>query len=249
MLSVAGQRLDPHLIVFDKDGTLIVFDEMWHTWFDHLMEAIASQVPLDSATREGFAGTLGYDPKTGEWDSMGPLTIASTSEVALLMAGQIYRYQNKTWDEALAIIQKAETIARSILTQEDLAKPIGDVRATLHQLRDRGILLALATTDERTLTELHLQKLDIVSLFATTVCGDDGIPLKPAPDMGIEICRRLDVAPHDTIMIGDTVADLIMAREAGFSHAIAVTSGAVSREKLAPYADLVIPDIHAIKVE
>ena len=248
MLSVAGRLLNPRLVVFDKDGTLIAFDEMWHTWFDRLMETIASQVPLDSAMRESFAGTLGYDLETGAWDPMGPLTLASTSEVVLLIAGQIYRYQNKTWDEALSIVHKAERIARALLSKEDLVEPIGDVRAALQRIVDQGLLLALATTDDRESTERALEELGLSSLFATTICSDDGIPLKPAPDMAAEICRRLGIDPRDAVMVGDTVADLTMARQAGYGCAIAVTSGALSPDMLAPHADLVIPDIHAIHV-
>ena len=239
----------PRLIVFDKDGTLIRFEEMWHTWFDALMAAIASQVPLDAATREGLAGTMGYDGATGDWDPMGPLTIASTSEVVLLMASQLYRYQNKSWDEALTIVRAAERIARSTLSEEELVKPIGDVRGTLRRLRARGILLGLATTDDRVATERALLKLNISCLFAATVCGDDGFPLKPAPDMAVEICRRLGIDPGEAAMVGDTVADLTMARQAGYGWVIAVTSGPVSYDMLAPHADLVLPDIHAIEVE
>lgn len=248
MLRIAGQSLDPRLIVFDKDGTLIAFGDMWHVWFDRLMEAIAAQVPFDSATRLGFAGTLGYDPEAGTWDPMGPLTMASTSEIVLLMASQLYRYQGKTWDEAMTVVREAHQAARSTLSDMDLVKPIGDLRTALERFRNAGLLLALATTDDRLPTERALEKLGIASFFAATVCGDDGIPLKPAPDMALEICRRLRVDPREAIMIGDTVADLTMARSAGYGCAIAVTSGALSHDLLAPHADLVISDIHQIEV-
>jgi HAD superfamily hydrolase (TIGR01509 family) len=248
MLRIANHELNPRLVVLDKDGTLIDFEVMWHAWFAGIMEAISARVPLDDDTRKGLAGTLGYDPETGAWDPFGPLTIAATGELALLVASQLYRYQHKTWDEALAIVEHAEDVARAALPVEDLAKPIGDVRGTLERLREHGLLLALATTDNRGPTERALAHLGLSSLFATTICGDDGIPLKPAPDMALEICRRLGIAPREAIMIGDTDADLIMAKRAGFACAIGVTSGALSREMLAPYADLIIPDIQAIEV-
>ncbi len=248
MLQITGQRIDPQLVVFDKDGTLIAFDRIWRTWFDLIMEAIASEIDLDERTRLGLAGTLGYDPATGEWDPLGPLTLASTKEIALLEASQLYRYQGKTWDEALAIVDRAERIARTRLSIEDLITPIGDVRGALQRLKRHGILLALATTDDRAQTEQMLLKLELASLFATTVCGDDGFANKPAPDMALEICRRLGIAPERAIMIGDTIADMTMARQAGYAYAIAVTSGALSRQALAPHADLVIPDIHAIEI-
>jgi phosphoglycolate phosphatase len=248
MLRIAGKELDPRLIVFDKDGTLIAFHTLWYVWFERIMQEIASQVSLDAETRQGFAGTLGYDLETGEWDPLGPLTIASTSEVGLLMASQLYRYKGKTWDDALSIVHRAERSARVALSQDALVKPIGDVRGTLHRLKDLGLLLALATTDNRASTEHHLKLLGIDTLFEVIVCGDDGIPLKPAPDMGLEICHYLDVSPGDAIMVGDSVADLSMARGAGYAYAIGVTSGALTHNMLAPFADMVIPNIQAIEI-
>ena len=248
MLRIAGHVLNPRLIVLDKDGTLIAFEAMWHSWFERLMEALTSQIPLDAETQQGLAATLGYDPQSGKWDPLGPLTIAATGEVALLIASQLYRYQGKTWEEALAIVARAEEIARATLPVEELTEPIGDVRGALERLKAHGLLLALVTTDVRATTERTLAYLGLSPLFDVILCGDDGLPLKPAPDMALDVCRRLGVAPQEAIMIGDTSADLIMARRAGYRCAIGVTSGALSREALAPYADLIIPDIHAIEL-
>lgn len=248
MLRIAGQVLTPRLIVFDKDGTLIAFDALWHTWFRCLLEELAARMQMDAFTQTGLAETLGYDPESGAWDPRGPLTLASVGEVALLIAGQLYRCRHIPWEEALTIVEQARRAAHARVQQMDLVHPIGDVRGLFSRLRSEGLLLALATTDDRAPTLYALEKLGISALLATVVCGDDGIPPKPAPDMALEICRRLGVAPHDAIMLGDTVADLLMARQAGYARAIGVTSGAASGELLAPHADLVIPDIHAIEI-
>lgn len=248
MLYIAGKWLDPKLVVLDKDGTLILFDDMWRAWFERILAEIEREVALSEATREGLAATLGYDAVTGDWDPFGPLTIASTREIGLLIAGLLYRYHALPWDRAVLTVDRAEKAARASLSVEQLAKPIGDVRGLLQRLADSGVTLALATTDDRAPTERALRALGIERFFAAVVCGDEGIPLKPAPDMALEICRRLGVAPAEAIMVGDTLADLAMAREAGFQQAVGVASGALTAEELAPHADVVIPDIHAIHV-
>lgn len=248
MLSIAGRRYDPTFIVFDKDGTLISFDVVWHAWFRYLMEALEAQIPLNACTRQEFAATLGYDPETDAWDPLGPLTLAATDECVLLMAGQIYRCQNVSWNRALTIVSGAEDVAREKLEAEDLVEPIGDVRGRLQELRARGIPLAVATTDMRAMTEHSLEKLDITDLVETVVCGDDEIPLKPAPDMALEICRRLGVDPSGGMMVGDTVGDMMMARRAGYGHLVGVASGAQTADVLRPHAHVVISDIHAIEV-
>ena len=248
MLSISGRCYDPDLIVFDKDGTLIVFDAVWHRWFAEIMAAIGEQIAISSDLEGGLAGTLGYDPATDVWEPMGPLTLASTTEINILMASQLYRYCDVTWDRALAIVREGEDRARAVLADDQLVQPIGDVPGALRRMSDAGTVLALATTDTRASTERHLQQLGIASLLSATVCADDGIPLKPAPDMALALCERVGVPPHRSLMVGDTVADLEMARRAGFMAAIGVGSGAAPSELLAPYADAVIPDIHAIEI-
>jgi len=248
MLRIAGRDLDPRLIVFDKDGTLIDYDSLWRTRFARLMQALDSLVSLEGEARLGLAATLGFDPETGEWDPRGPLTVASNAEVALLLASQVYRYQGKSWDEALSIIAKAEEKALAGLSLVDLVEPVGDVKGTLQRLSDEGLALAVATTDDRHATEQALRKLGVWALFAAVVCGDDGIPLKPVPDMALAICRQLGIAPRDAIMVGDTIGDLTMAKRAGFAYAVGVASGPLSGEALALHADMVIPDIHAIEI-
>jgi phosphoglycolate phosphatase len=246
MLEINGNRLSPQLIILDKDGTLIAFEAMWHAWFNRFMGYISKHCALAVEARIGLAGTLGYDPIDGEWDPLGPLTLASTGEVLLLVAGELYHFAALPWDQALSLVQRAEEVARQALSEPELLTAIGDVSGRLQSFISAGHTLALATTDTRVSTEAHLRALGIDRFFSAVVCGDDGIPLKPAPDMALAVCARLGIAPSEAIMIGDSAADMVMARSAGLAAAIGVTSGAMPGEALAPYADHVIPDIHSI---
>lgn len=248
MLSIAGRCISPRLVIFDKDGTLLAFDAIWKTWYALLVDALGAEIPLDHARQRALAGVLGADPQTGEWDPFGPLTLASTSEVRLLMAGMIYQHCGKSWPEALKLVGRVDAAARASLEESDLAQPIGPLKSFLEKLRGAGHLLAIATADDRGATEETLERLEIASLLCAYVCGDDGIPPKPAPDMVRTICAQVGVPAHEAIVVGDTIFDMEMGRAAGCSHVVAVTSGALSREHLAPYADMVIPDIHAIEI-
>lgn len=248
MLRITGRVFDPQLVVFDKDGTLIAFESLWHAWFDLFRAKLAAEVPPDEALDRAYAETLGYDNETGDWDPVGPLTLASTSEVVLLFASLIYRHRSMPWEVALGVVQNAQRAARAALPVETLIEPIGDVRGLLLRLKAQGLVLAIATTDDRDLTLVSLRMLGVEDLFSAIICGDDGFALKPSPDMAEEICRRLGIPPQRAMMVGDTVSDLVMARAAGFGCAVAVTSGASLYEALVPYADAVVPDIHSIEV-
>ncbi len=77
------------------------------------------------------------------------------------------------------------------------------------------------------------------------MCGDDDGPTKPDPATLVEIAGRLGVGIDRTAMVGDTPADLRMARAAG-ARAIGVASGVASAEDLAPDADVVLGSIAAL---
>jgi len=248
MLEINGNRLAPQLIILDKDCTLIAFDVMWRAWFDRFARFISGRYTLRLEARLGLAGTLGYDPVDGDWDPSGPLTLASTSEVLLLVAGQLYQYLNLPWEEALSLVRDAEEDARGVLLNPDVLRPIGDVSAWLQKLVRVGHQLALVTTDARSSTEHQLRALGLEEFFSIMVCGDDGLALKPAPDMALAVCQRLGIPPGEAIMVGDSTVDMLMARSAGLAAAIGVASGAMPADLLAVHADHLVPDIHAIHV-
>ena len=140
MLEINGESLSPRLIMLDKDGTLIAFDAMWHTWFDRFLEYIGTSVRGSLSRRASvWREPWDIDPVDGDWDPLGPLTLASTGEVLLLAASQLYHYQGLVWDEALALVHKAEEYAREVLADNSLLQPIGDVRwHGLRRLRPPG---------------------------------------------------------------------------------------------------------------
>ena len=248
MLRIAGRLFNPRLVIFDKDGTLLAFAALWHAWFERVSAGIEHEVALHEQTRVEIAAVLGYDRSSGAWDPRGPLTVAATSEVVTLLAGQLYRGEGLAWEQAGELVRRVESRVRATLPVAELTQPIGDARGLLVRLSEAGYTLALATTDERALTAATLRAAGLEDLFAASVCGDDGLPLKPAPDMALAICRRLNIAPGEALMVGDTVADLLMARSAGLMAGVGVSSGATPAEVLQQETEWVIGSIHEIEV-
>ena len=248
MLEIAGQVFNPRLVIFDKDGTLIDFHLLWHTWFARLLYELERLTPFTDELHHAIAGTLGYQVADDTWQPEGPLTLAPISEIRLLIAGQLYRYQHLTWNQAVTLVNNVEATVRTNLPFEDLVRPVGDVRGLLQRMRASGLLLAVATSDVRQITEISLRAARINDLLDAVICADDGIPVKPAPDAVEEICRQLNIAPAQAIMIGDSVDDITMAHSAGLMAAVGISSGASPASSLAPYADVVIGDIQDIHI-
>jgi len=97
-------------------------------------------------------------------------------------------------------------------------------------LQERGHLLAIATGKSAKALERALHTTGVAHFFVATRCADQ-CASKPAPEMLHELMEELAAGAETTLMIGDTVHDLLMAANAGVA-ALAVGHGAHPREKL-----------------
>jgi phosphoglycolate phosphatase len=108
------------------------------------------------------------------------------------------------------------------------------------ELRETGCLLGVATGKSRLGLNRALDSTRLGDFFHATRCADE-CSSKPAPDMLLELMEELDVAPDQTLMIGDTTHDLQMARNAGVGS-LGVGFGAHSRNELALESPLALFD-------
>jgi phosphoglycolate phosphatase len=227
------------LIVFDKDGTLIEFHLMWGGWVDDIAGALETSTGL--ALREGLYEMLGVDPETGVvyWHGL----LAATPMARIREAIEAFVAAAGAGPEAAGGAVDAAWYAPDPV---GLARPVTDLAGLLERLRERVRQFAVATSDDREPTERTLQALGIAGEMATLACADDGFPNKPAPDPVLRICERLGVAPARTAVVGDSPADLLMARAAGAGRVIAVLTGVGDEATLAPLSDVVLPSIEAL---
>ncbi len=98
------------------------------------------------------------------------------------------------------------------------------VPTLLPRLQAAGYRLAVATTKFKIHTKGIVRKLGWEAYFAALASGDEVARVKPAPDIIELALRRLRADPNETIMIGDTINDIIAARAAGIRRIIAVRS-------------------------
>lgn len=101
---------------------------------------------------------------------------------------------------------------------------------TLKSLEGEGYLLAVATGKGRNGLNRVLEETGLRNLFHTTRCADETFS-KPHPLMLTEIMEELGTEPDETLMIGDTEYDMLMARNAR-TPALAVSYGVHELERL-----------------
>jgi len=100
----------------------------------------------------------------------------------------------------------------------------------LNNLKQKGLLLAVATGKGRRGLDRVLAKTQLHELFDSTRCADETLS-KPEPLMLSEILNELNISAKQSLMIGDTVYDLEMANNIGM-NSVAVTYGVHSTQRL-----------------
>ncbi|MBV7437686.1 HAD family hydrolase [Aeromonas sp. sif2416] len=110
----------------------------------------------------------------------------------------------------------------------------------LHNWHEQGIALAVATGKSRRGLDRVLGETGLRPLFAATR-GADEANSKPDPLMLVQILDELGLAPHQALMIGDSVHDMAMA-EALQMPRLGVTWGVHDRARLAEHHPVAIVD-------
>lgn len=119
---------------------------------------------------------------------------------------------------------------------------IDGIREAMAALADLGIVLGIATNDTADGLAASLGRYSVIELCAFTCGCDSGHGVKPGPGMVEAFCRAIDVPAAVVAVVGDSIHDLEMAKNAG-AAGIAVLSGTSGRADLAPHAHLVLDSV------
>ena len=85
----------------------------------------------------------------------------------------------------------------------------------LDTLTARGTGLGICTNKPAEITHRVLAALGLDRTFAVVAAGSEGVVKKPDPAMLLAVLARLGAEPAESVMIGDSAADVGSARAAG----------------------------------
>jgi phosphoglycolate phosphatase len=190
------------LIVFDCDGTLVDSQHMICAAMRQAYEANNLSVPA----REHLLAIVGLSLP----DAFRRLAVTSGGSA------------DHPVDSLVTCYKDAFAALRGSVDHLEPLYP--GARETLDSLAGRpDTLLGIATGKSQRGVRAVLCRHGLADRFVTIQTSDDA-PSKPHPGMVLAAMRATGVAPEDTVVVGDTVFDLEMARAAG-ARAIGVGWG------------------------
>ena len=203
-------------VIFDVDGTLAdteanghrvafnrAFDEFGLDW--HWSEKLYGELLAVTGGKE----RIRHYAKTHAPDLLGRVDI-------------------DTWVARLHKL-KSEIYSNLILAGGIPLRP--GVARLIHELRDAGVRLAIATTTTpsslASLIMAHFGQ-DMLELFEVVGAGDIVPHKKPAPDIYHWVLRNLELPPEACLVVEDSLPGLAAARAAGIPTLVTVSAYTVA---------------------
>ena len=135
--------------------------------------------------------------------------------------------------------------------------PIPNLIKMIQSCRDMGLMVAICTSDDRLSTNSALQNWNITNLIDYSICGDEvGTTSKPSAVPLELLCQQTQtqiagigatnhiITPQECIIVGDTIGDTGMARNAKAGLCIGVLSGSGNEQQLIETgANIIIPNV------
>lgn len=229
-------------IIFDKDGTLLDFDKFWVSITYKAVDEILKKCGADKSLKPKILQSLGVF--CGETDITGQLCSGTYES----MTECIFKILSENGADNLSLTElKSITVGayHHNLNAGTVAPACGGLCEILKNLKEKGIFLALVTTDDAYFTERCLKMLGIHEFF-DEIYTDDGIfPTKPNPFCIEKFCNDFNLSRENVIMVGDTLTDTAFAKNGGI-FCVGVAKSERSKNVLKNSADVVIDDVSHI---
>lgn len=227
-------------ILFDKDGTITDLNHTWINWCNIVINyMIDCGYRLDEKTLLEKLGVL--DDK--EIATNSPLAVCSIEETEIIFAYVLYAELNVPWSLGMEVVKKAVSYANE-QRKSHVVKPISGVIELIKMLKKQNYSLGLLTADDTNMAEIELAQLGVKEDFDFIYGSDKVKHSKPASDLILYAKNKHQIDFNQCVMIGDSNADMVMAKSVGVPLKIGFTT---DKNKL-PDADYYINhyDLHVI---
>lgn len=226
-------------VLFDKDGTLANSESFLRGLAQKRSRLIDAQFP---GVQEPLLMAFGVDGD--RLNPAGLMAIGTRQENEIAAAAYVTE-TGRDWIESLETVRSAFVEADQYMKRKaDHTPLVPGVLPLLQAMATAGLRLGILSSDSTENVKDFVEKYQLAPYFQLQM-GTDGKISKPDPRLLQQACDGLEVSPSQTLVIGDSQADIQLAH-AGAAGAIGVTGGWSSTFRL--LANAVIHHLDEIEI-
>ena len=226
-------------IAFDKDGTLMRYEDFWCPVAEHAVEIILSEFDINKDKSRLFLDTIGaYDRK------IGILCYGTYKDMADAFAKTLKTLGISC--DSNRLYQLTVSSFHQSMRYGNIKPVCSNLPGVLSSLKKKGIILALVTADDLHGTAQFLNELKITDYFDEVCTFDRVHPSKPNPYYIKMMCQKYNLKPSEIIMVGDTSVDMDFAKN-GKVTAVGVTEKSADQKYLHQYTEYVLCNVSELE--
>jgi phosphoglycolate phosphatase len=225
-------------ILFDKNGTLEDSEIFLRSLAQKSARIIDAQIP-----GVGEPLLMAFGINGANLDPAGLIAVASRQETEIAAAAYIAE-TGRSWFESLQIARQGLDEAEKHFNSTASSLYPGGLNL-LKNLSAAGLklgILSAATTSEVN----HFVQTHQLQDYINLEMGVDGNISKPNPKLFLQACEQLGVAPNSTLMVGDSIGDMQMAKNAHAAGCVGITW--IGKPEHVRGADVVINQLEEIQI-
>jgi phosphoglycolate phosphatase len=213
---ICQERVFPEIegIIFDKDGTLEDSGSYLRVLAQQRARTIDTRIPGVGAS---LVATFGI--KDDKLDPAGLQAIGSRQENTIAAAAYIAA-TGIDWATAMEIATQSfnEADKLALANPTSLFPRVVD-RLNAYAAADLKLGIVSAAT---TASVMKFATTNHLTTIFSTLLGSDGQFAKPDARLFLLACQQMGTNPHRTLMVGDGVWDMVMAKKAGAAGCIGI---------------------------
>lgn len=223
-------------IVFDKDGTLIDFEQTFHPATVTVIKSLSNG---NTELAYAIADALQFDLDT-QVALPGSLIVAGSGLDFAAALQPVLEFE----DEA-AFAAFIDQLYGEICIKTVVALP--GIEAALRELKSANFSLGICTNDAEANARSQMVRLQFDGFFQDVFGADSGHGPKPGPGMIDAFLAKVNHSPEQVLMVGDSLHDLEAGKAAGVKTC-GVETGPAHRAELEQHADIVLPSVADLPV-
>jgi HAD superfamily hydrolase (TIGR01509 family) len=207
-------------LVFDLDGVLLDSEQVWNEAKEKLV-------------RE----------RGGRWREEAPRTMMGMSSL------EWSRYLHDELGVPLEPDAISDEVVRRLEGVYRDRLPLIDGAAEAVERLAAGVPLGLASSSNREIIDLFLELSGLGPYFAVTISSEEVERGKPAPDVYLEVLRRLGADPAESLAVEDSENGIRAAKAAGMRVVALPNPHYPPEPEALAEADEVLDSLHELTVE
>ncbi|OLR64783.1 HAD family hydrolase [Peptoniphilus porci] len=214
-------------ILFDKDGTLLKFSKIW---VESIVEFLKVK-NLSEDSKKKLLKKIGVK-ENKKVDENSILSSETVKDLAIIFS----EFMEESIEEIYKEID--DFLLEFLKNNKDGIKETCDLKSLFADLKERGILIGLFTSDNYRQAKFSMEYLEL-DKFIDFYAAADLYEKKPSTE-SLEIFKdKYSLKDDEIIIVGDSKVDMIFGRD---TLKLGVLCGTGSREMLEKYTENILED-------